>query len=30
MYELLKNNLKIGLMMSHLMWGWWGIIVSKN
>jgi hypothetical protein len=30
MYKNIKDNLIIGIMLSHLMWGYWAVIVSKN
>lgn len=28
--KLMKQQLVVGQMLSHLMWGYWAIIVSKN
>ena len=30
MYKYIKDNLIIEIMLSHLMWGYWAVIVSKN
>lgn len=29
-YEEVKGNLLVAEMLSHVMWGFWAIIVSKN